>query len=91
MAGLRGVSWGVASTNQLSSADFPVVVSVPSRRCSWGCLCWFFWFCVVFICGSALCCRFVSPECRRWTVFVSFYLVLAISFFSGCFSKGFSV
>ena len=90
VAGLRGVSWGIASTDRLTSADFPVVVSMPSRRCSLGLPLLVFWFYVVFVCGSTLCCRFVSPECHRWAVFVSSCLVLAISFFSGCFVKGFS-
>jgi len=47
VAGLRGVSWGVAGTDWLRSADFPVVVSVSSRRCSWGLPLLVFWFCVV--------------------------------------------
>jgi len=90
VAGLRGVSLGVAGTDRLRSADFAVVVSVHSCRCSWGLPLFVFWFCDVFVDGSALCCRFVSPECRRWAVFVSFCLVLAISFFFGCYLKGFN-
>ena len=90
VAGLRGVSLGVAGTDQLRYADFPVVVSVHSRRCSWGLPLLVFWFCDVFVGGSALCCRFVSPECQRWAVFVSFCLVLVISFFSESYLKGFN-
>jgi len=36
VAGLAGVSWGFAGIDRLRYAVFPVVVSVPSRRCSWG-------------------------------------------------------
>jgi len=76
--------WRVAGSYRLRSVDFPVVVSLPSRRCSWGLP-----FCVVFVCRSTLCYRFVSQMCRRWAILCCVVLVLAISFFSVCYSKGF--